>query len=137
MATLRLLKGHFLLTELLLPMIKRTGTAKAKSRIVIVSSIAHSFGFIMWHDVNWTKFYNSGASYAQSKLANVLHAKSLARKLEVTLPISRISHFCRVTWLLSNLSVLNFGFIRDQMWMFTVFILEQCWQTYWIIWCRQ
>ena len=84
LATLRLLKGHFLLTELLLPMIKRTGTAKAKSRIVIVSSIAHSFGFIMWHDVNWTKFYNSGASYAQSKLANVLHAKSLARKLEVT-----------------------------------------------------
>ena len=93
LATLRLLKGHFLLTELLLPMIKRTGTAKAKSRIVIVSSIAHSFGFIMWHDVNWTKFYNSGASYAQSKLANVLHAKSLARKLEVTSPFSRLSQF--------------------------------------------
>ena len=38
----------------------------------------------MWHDINWSMFYSPGLAYAQSKLANVLHAKALARKLEVT-----------------------------------------------------
>ena len=75
--------GHFLLTELLLPLIQRSGTKNHKSRIINVSSEAHRFGFIMWHDLNATRFYNSSAAYAQSKLANVLHAKALARKLKV------------------------------------------------------
>ena len=37
----------------------------------------------MWHDINWSMFYSPGLAYAQSKLANVLHAKALARRLEV------------------------------------------------------
>ena len=75
--------GHFYLTNLLLPLIKRSGKSSSKSRIVIISSVAHKYGFIMWRDINWTNFYNSGAAYAQSKLANVLHAKALSRKLDV------------------------------------------------------
>ena len=75
--------GHFLLTELLLPLIQRSGTKNHQSRIINVSSEAHRFGFIMWHDLNATRFYNSSAAYAQSKLAQVLHTKALARKLEV------------------------------------------------------
>lgn len=52
------------------------------SRIVIVSSVAHeSFG-INWNDINFEKSYNSLKAYCQSKLANVLHAKELAKRLE-------------------------------------------------------
>ena len=75
--------GHFYLTKLLLPLIKRSGKSSSKSRIVIISSVAHKYGFILWRDINWTNIYNSGAAYAQSKLANVLHAKALSRKLDV------------------------------------------------------
>jgi len=35
-----------------------------------------------WHDINWTELYNSGAAYGQSKLANVLHANALSRRLK-------------------------------------------------------
>ena len=54
-----------------------------RARIVITSSVAHQFGRMRWNDLNWTQFYNSGAAYSQSKLANVLHANALARKLKV------------------------------------------------------
>ena len=56
---------------------------KDKARIVITSSVAHKFGSIRWHDLNSTQSYNSGSAYAQSKLANVLYANALARKLQV------------------------------------------------------
>ena len=58
-------------------------TFKDKARIVITSSVAHKFGSIRWHDLNSTQSYNSGSAYAQSKLANVLYANALARKLQV------------------------------------------------------
>ena len=50
------------------------------SRIVIVSSIVHEYGSMNWEDINWTKNYNGNSAYGQSKFANVLHAKALARK---------------------------------------------------------
>ena len=58
-------------------------TFKDKARIVITSSVAHKFGSIRWHDLNSTQSYNAGSAYAQSKLANVLYANALARKLQV------------------------------------------------------
>ena len=33
-----------------------------------------------WEDLNWEKSYDKNKAYAQSKLANVLHAKELARR---------------------------------------------------------
>ena len=76
--------GHFLLNELLMPLVyKAAKISKDKARIVITSSIAHKFGNIRWHDLNSTQNYNSGSAYAQSKLANVLYANALARKLKV------------------------------------------------------
>lgn len=53
-------------------------------RIVIVSSMAHINGRMNWDDLNWEKSYNSLTAYAQSKLANILHAKELATRLEGT-----------------------------------------------------
>jgi len=72
--------GHFLLTGLLL----ETLIASAPSRIVVVSSIAHTRGKINFDDLNSEKSYDPGAAYNQSKLANVLFARELAKRLEGT-----------------------------------------------------
>ena len=70
--------GHFLLTYLLLDLIKKS----APARIVTVSSMAHSWGYINLEDINSEKSYDKKAAYAQSKLANILFTRSLAKKLE-------------------------------------------------------
>jgi NAD(P)-dependent dehydrogenase (short-subunit alcohol dehydrogenase family) len=94
--------GHFLLTELLLDTLK----ASAPSRIVCVSSVAHAgmggiYGEIDFDDLNFDqRKYNPGVAYAQSKLANVLHALDLARRLEG----SGVSAFSvHPGWIRSNL----------------------------------
>ncbi len=51
---------------------------------MIVSSLAHERGQMNWDDLNWEKNYSSIKAYGQSKLANVLHAKELANRLEGT-----------------------------------------------------
>jgi retinol dehydrogenase-13 len=75
--------GHFLLTELLLPLLK----AGAPSRVVNVSSCFHDKamgreGKIDFEDLHFEKKkYDGWEAYAQSKLANLLHARHLGRKL--------------------------------------------------------
>lgn len=70
--------GHFLLTSLLIGLLKRS----APARIVVVSSLAHNFGWIRFHDLHSQGSYNSGLAYCQSKLANVLFTRELARRLQ-------------------------------------------------------
>ncbi len=74
--------GHFLLTELLLDRLKES----APSRIVIVASDAHYRAEqIDWNAVTQPTATTTGfPEYGVSKLANVLHAKELARRLEGT-----------------------------------------------------
>lgn len=72
--------GHFLLTYLLLDLIKKS----APARIINVSSMAHLFGSINLEDINSEKSYDKKAAYGQSKLANVLFTRSLAKRLEGT-----------------------------------------------------
>ncbi len=70
--------GHFALTARLLPLIERT----ANSRIVVVSSSAQSFGKIDFDDLNWEhRSYNAWRAYSQSKLANMMFALELQRRL--------------------------------------------------------
>jgi len=72
--------GHFLLTNLLLPLVKKAGPG---ARIVVVASLAHSQGNnkIQWEDLSYEKTpYHSYNAYCQSKLANVLFAKELAAR---------------------------------------------------------
>ncbi|XP_048376488.1 retinol dehydrogenase 12 isoform X3 [Stegostoma tigrinum] len=54
------------------------------SRIINVSSAAHTMGSINFDDLNSEKSYNSVKAYAQSKLANIMFTRELARKLEGT-----------------------------------------------------
>ncbi|ALC42025.1 CG30491, partial [Drosophila busckii] len=70
--------GHFLLTNLLLDLLKKS----APSRIVNVSSLAHTRGEINTGDLNSEKSYDEGKAYSQSKLANVLFTRELAKRLE-------------------------------------------------------
>lgn len=72
--------GHFLLTNLLLDKIKKSRPA----RIVNVSSLAYKYGRMNFNDINMTTSYDSFKSYGQSKLANILFTKELARRLEGT-----------------------------------------------------
>ncbi|XP_071346223.1 retinol dehydrogenase 13 [Trachinotus anak] len=72
--------GHFLLTNCLLDLLKKS----APSRIVIVSSLAHEKGHIHFDDINLDKDYKREKSYRQSKLANVLFCRELAARLEGT-----------------------------------------------------
>ncbi|XP_017027094.1 retinol dehydrogenase 13-like [Drosophila kikkawai] len=70
--------GHFLLTNLLLDVLKKS----APSRIVVLSSVAHTKGNINFSDLNSEESYDEIAAYSQSKLANVLFARELAKRLE-------------------------------------------------------
>ncbi|KAJ7988767.1 hypothetical protein DPEC_G00312630 [Dallia pectoralis] len=70
--------GHFLLTYLLIGLLKRS----APARIVVVSSLAHNFGWVRFHDLLSQGSYNSGLAYCQSKLANILFARELAHRLK-------------------------------------------------------
>ena len=71
--------GYFLLTDLLLDTLK----ASAPSRVVSVASDAHRMASgIDWGDVEGKKSYSAWRAYSQSKLANVLFTRELARRLE-------------------------------------------------------
>lgn len=74
--------GHFLLTLLLLDLMKQSGP----SRIINVSSLAHRFGtgVINFDDINAEKDYDPFAAYQQSKLANILFTRELSVHLEDT-----------------------------------------------------
>lgn len=66
--------GHFALTGLLFP--------KISDRVVTLSSGAHRMGKINIDDLNWERRrYGRWAAYGQSKLANLMFAYELQRRL--------------------------------------------------------
>ena len=68
--------GHFMLTGLLFDLLHDT----PDSRVVTVTSYAHFFGRINFHDLNSERFYQKWLAYGQSKLANVLFGYELQRR---------------------------------------------------------
>jgi NAD(P)-dependent dehydrogenase (short-subunit alcohol dehydrogenase family) len=71
--------GPFLLTELLAPRLEASAT-DAPSRVINVASIAHTRGRIHLEDLTLANGWTGYAAYAMSKLANVMHALTLAEK---------------------------------------------------------
>lgn len=69
--------GHFALTGLLLPRLLQTPAA----RVVTVSSGAHLLGRINFADLQGERRYQPWLAYGQSKLANLLFAYDLQRRL--------------------------------------------------------
>jgi NAD(P)-dependent dehydrogenase (short-subunit alcohol dehydrogenase family) len=70
--------GHFALTGLLMPAFsERPGT-----RVVTVSSNNHKGGEIHLYDLQGERHYSRWGAYAQSKLANLLFAFELDRRLK-------------------------------------------------------
>ncbi len=68
--------GHFALTGLLLPAL----LASPAPRVVTVASLAHRAGKIHFDDLQLEKKYKPWDAYGQSKLANILFARELARR---------------------------------------------------------
>ncbi len=69
--------GHFALTGLLLGLLE----GREDARVVTVSSTAHKFGRIRFDDLQGEGRYGRWGAYSQSKLANVLFALELERRL--------------------------------------------------------
>lgn len=78
--------GHFLLTTLLLDNMKSTAKETGiQGRIVNISSWGHKFSYsggIRFDKLNDKASYSFWHAYGQSKLANILHAKELARQFQ-------------------------------------------------------
>lgn len=71
---------YFMLTCLLIDILR----ASAPSRIVNMSSTAHSSGVIDFDDLQMERRYTGWQAYANTKLANVMFTYELARRLEGT-----------------------------------------------------
>jgi NAD(P)-dependent dehydrogenase (short-subunit alcohol dehydrogenase family) len=89
--------GCFLLTNLLLDIIKKS----APARIINVSSESHKDRVIDFSNLNGERNYNLYKAYAQSKLANILFTYELARRLGDT----------KVT-----INCLHPGMVRTKIW---------------------
>jgi NAD(P)-dependent dehydrogenase (short-subunit alcohol dehydrogenase family) len=80
--------GPFLLTNLLLDLIIKS----APARVVTVASVGHLQGTLDFNDLGFAHGYSIMRAYSRSKLANVLFASELARRLEGTGVTSNCLH---------------------------------------------
>jgi NAD(P)-dependent dehydrogenase (short-subunit alcohol dehydrogenase family) len=76
--------GHFALTALLMPALERANAeSSGRPRVVTIASIAHKRGRINFDDLQSARNYSPMDAYQQSKLANLLIAFELDRRLRV------------------------------------------------------
>lgn len=92
--------GHFALTVRVLELLIET---ERESRIVTHSSNAHTMGEIDFDDLNREQSYGKWEAYGQSKLANLLFAYELQRRLEAATITDTISVACHPGYAATNL----------------------------------
>lgn len=74
--------GHFALTALLMPALEQAAAESAdRPRVVTLASIAHKRGRLNFDDLQSTKRYSPMRAYQQSKLADLMFAFELDRRL--------------------------------------------------------
>lgn len=85
--------GHFALTALLMPALQHAAdTSGSRPRVVTVASIAHKRGYLNFDDLQSTRSYSPMKAYQQSKLANLMFAFELERRLRaVNSPIMSVA----------------------------------------------
>lgn len=71
----------FLMTNLLLDRLQSSAEPRAAARIITVSSMAHAGVTMGFDDLEGKQKFSGGFAYCQSKLANILFTKKLARLL--------------------------------------------------------
>jgi len=92
--------GHFALTGHLLDRLRETD---GETRVVTHSSGAHEQGQIDFDDLQGEREYGKWSAYAQSKLANLLFALELDRRLDDTGVDDVVSLACHPGWAATNL----------------------------------
>ena len=74
--------GHFALTMLMMPALARAVQSPSqRPRVVTIASIAHKDGRLNFDDLQSTKKYSPMGAYRQSKLADLMFAFELRRRL--------------------------------------------------------
>jgi NAD(P)-dependent dehydrogenase (short-subunit alcohol dehydrogenase family) len=74
--------GHFALTALLMPALEQAAAASPdRPRIITLASIAHKRGRLNFDDLQSTQSYSPMKAYQQSKLADLIFAFELDRRL--------------------------------------------------------
>ncbi|MEA3118782.1 MAG: hypothetical protein QOI13_2052 [Paraburkholderia sp.] len=74
--------GHFALTALLMPALEQAAAgSNDRPRIVTVASIAHKGGQLHFDDLQFARSYSPMRAYRQSKLADLMFAFELDRRL--------------------------------------------------------
>lgn len=111
--------GHFALTGLLIDTLLNT----EKSRIVTVSSNAHKMGKINFDDINMDKNYGRTSAYSRSKLANLLFAYELQRRLSNW--SSTISVSAHPGYASTNLQSTGPGMGKGKFWLWSYKILNR------------
>jgi NAD(P)-dependent dehydrogenase (short-subunit alcohol dehydrogenase family) len=92
--------GHFALTGLLLPII----LCSPKARVITVTSLAHRRGRIDFGSLDGSRGYSPARAYAQSKLANVLFAYELQRRLSQA-GADQLSVACHPGWAATSMTL--------------------------------
>ncbi|MUW15940.1 SDR family NAD(P)-dependent oxidoreductase, partial [Halorubrum sp. CBA1125] len=76
--------GHFALTGRLFPLLEAAEGVGGDARVVTQSSGAHEQGEMDFGDLNFEESYGKWKAYGRSKLANLLFAYELQRRIEAT-----------------------------------------------------
>jgi NAD(P)-dependent dehydrogenase (short-subunit alcohol dehydrogenase family) len=109
--------GHFALTGLLLDRL----IASKAGRVVSLGSVAAWFGRMRFDDLQGVKSYSNWAAYCQSKLANLIFAQELQRRLANRgLPVRSIA--CHPGYSATNLQVASSNVAGSVIgkWIYTV-----------------
>lgn len=100
--------GPFLLTHLVTPRLIASASAMP-SRVINVSSIAHTRGKIQMGNFQLERDWTGYAAYAQSKLANVMHAIGIAARND---PAQLVAYSLHPGVIATKLLRLGFGPVR-------------------------